>query len=515
MERDFDKIYNQIDRIRILMPLGDETRIDSAFSEMFESLNEITGGEYRSTKDLCLAIDVFCLIADNFIRKDDTATLFVRALQWKKIVGDFLECDQFDASEKQRIKERYLVLHTTIYDYMRSKAKGTDRINEEVKINRDINVRQKGCKCMLCRQNEASETGSHMVPNNLIEKLFSVDGNKGRERAIIERFVLGKGIQTTYLGRDIFEDLQEPLLNRRQRAEEIDERNRPHNPLTFDYYFCHNCEKRLAIIESLYSNIRSGRKGYAKAIPYLFWMSVTWRMSISKMGIVLSTRHEEKYRKILNHALSQNPDMIVTDIKKLGHSAYTLHECNDTKNEILGILGCPATTIPALYIIGNTVVRFYHSLDKARKIHKQFEQPLETINDGSHPEIISECSFEAFWNAKRNILDMNWEIDYDHNPHGNFGTNISQFIKLNNFAKETLEETGEIRNDIKEFTNEGGYRLTIPRALFQVLDFLKNNEGKGCTIEDITAKFGYSKEQLEYMFSRFFADSEAYLKNMP
>lgn len=511
MENKFDKIYRQIDFIRILMPLGDEDKIESAFSEMFDTVSEVTGNEYRTTEDICLMIDVFCIMAENFIRKDDTTSFFVRALEWEEIINDFLENEQFDQTDKQKVKERYLILHTTIHDYMALKAKGPEQIIEDANFNRNINVREHGCKCMLCKVNEANETGSHMVPNNLIEKLFSIDGEKGRERAVVERFILGKGKHETYLGRDIFEDLHESLINRRKREDETAAENRIHNPLTFDYFFCNNCEKKLAKIESLYSMILHGKKDYDPAIPYLFWMSVTWRMSISKMGIVLSSTHEEKYRKILDRSLSTEEGSILTDIRKLGHCAYTLHECNDTKNEALGILGCPAPTVPALYIIGNKVVRFYHSLDKARKIHKQFDQSFETINDGSHPEVISDCPFEGFWNAKRNILDMNWEMDYDDNPEGEFGTDVSQFIKLENFEKESLDETGEIRNYKKDFTNEGGYRLVFPRALLQILDFMKTNEGKGYTIEDITAKFGYTKEQIEFMFSRFLHDSEKYL----
>ncbi len=510
METKFDKIYRQIDRIKILMPLGDEKQIDEAFHEMMDAVSEVTGNEYRTAEDFCLLMDVFCLMADNFIRKGDTPTLFFRAMEWRDIFNGFIESDRFDESGKQKVKERYLVLHTTIHDYMSQEAKGPERIRKESDFNRSINVRPQGCKCMLCKRNEADETGSHMVPNCLVERLFSIDGDKGRERAVIERFILGRGVQATYLGRDIFEDLHEPLINRRQREDEMAEEYRLHNPLTFDYFFCHDCEKRLAKIESLYSDIRRrSQKSYDTAIPYLFWMSVTWRMSISKMGIMLSAQHEEKYRRILDRALSLDEDSILKDIRKLGHCAYTLHDCSDTKNEISGILGCPAPTIPALFIIGNTIVRFYHSLDKARKIHRKFGGQTDVINDGSHPEVISDCSFEAFWNAKRNIMDLDWEIDYDGNPHGEFGTDVSQFIKLNNFAKETLDNSGEIRDYGKDFTNEGKYRLVIPRALMQVLDFMKKNNG--ITVDDITAKFGYTREQLEYIFNRFFYDSEKYL----
>lgn len=106
MENKFDKIYRQIDFIRILMPLGDEDKIESAFSEMFDTVSEVTGNEYRTTEDICLMIDVFCIMAENFIRKDDTPSLFVRALKWEEIINDFLENDQFDETDKHKVKER-------------------------------------------------------------------------------------------------------------------------------------------------------------------------------------------------------------------------------------------------------------------------------------------------------------------------------------------------------------------------------------------------------------------------
>lgn len=41
--------------------------------------------------------------------------------------------------------------------------------------------------CALCRDKEADETGSHMVPNLLTAVAFTFDGKVRRDREIVEK----------------------------------------------------------------------------------------------------------------------------------------------------------------------------------------------------------------------------------------------------------------------------------------------------------------------------------------
>ena len=87
----------------------------------------------------------------------------------------------------------------------------------------------------------------------------------------------------------------------------------------------------------------------------------------------------------------------------MGHCAYTIQRVNQTKGKQTGILGIPVPTIPAHYMIGDLMVNFYHSLDKARKCQKVRTNPLP-VNDGKSLEQISEATFIEFWQMKRKIL---------------------------------------------------------------------------------------------------------------
>ena len=53
------------------------------------------------------------------------------------------------------------------------------------------------------------------------------------------------------------------------------------NSLTVDYAFCHDSEARFGVIESWYADILNGKLAdYPPQVPYLFGLSVAWRMSV-------------------------------------------------------------------------------------------------------------------------------------------------------------------------------------------------------------------------------------------
>ena len=79
-----------------------------------------------------------------------------------------------------------------------------------------------------------------------------------------------------------------------------------------DYVFCEDCEKRFSTIESYYAEILDGKKSYPPEIPYLFWMSVMWRMSVGDMGCKMDRDHEEKLRKVLDKCLAIKREDIVS-----------------------------------------------------------------------------------------------------------------------------------------------------------------------------------------------------------
>lgn len=509
----FNKIEQLIERVEILMPLGDDDKIDAAFKELLDEVNRETKMEYRTPDDFVMFFRINRLIADNFIRKNDNLTLSVRIMEWSEVYHDVMEHIPMNDAEKLSVQREYQLLYTTVTDYMEQERKLQEFAENEydrraaegelpdgpIILDRPKldtrNERKEGCRCLLCRREVANEMGSHMVPNCLIDRLFSCDGSKEREKAVVERYI-GTGEYVRYIGRDITDDKKiVGLINRSLRDDEKGEEGTMHNPLTFDRFFCHDCEKRFSTIESLYARIANGSmKKYPTAIPYLFWMSVTWRMSISKMGISLPPRHEEKYRAILDKALALNAKDILTDIHKLGHCAYTIAEADDTKDETLGIMGIPKPTAPAIYLIGNKEIRFYHSLDKAHKLMKKSGSKF-TLNCGDAPEVVNKIPFTAFFEIKRYILDIIYRFDYQYNS----STDVAQIFKYENAEKDMLDKGAGIVKFKHGLKNEGNYMISFPRVLTDLMLYSKAHpDVKG---EELAKALGYTKEELEHILS--------------
>ncbi len=146
-------------------------------------------------------------------------------------------------------------------------------------------LRTPECRCLLCGKNKANKTGSHMVPHLLIGDVFSYDGSTDREKVVAEESSLAGGEKSRYFGHEVYDDTVQNLMGRSFTDEEIEKEIAKKNILTRDYYFCEECEKRFGVIESYYAEILSGLiKDYPPQIPYLFWLSVAWRMSIGGMG---------------------------------------------------------------------------------------------------------------------------------------------------------------------------------------------------------------------------------------
>ncbi len=500
-------IYTYIEKVEIALETGNEELIDKAFREMMSAEEERSHGEYHTYEDFVIAIREFVLFARNHARKCDMNSLagfFIN--DWAPFVTDVLKNATLTEEESLNIKKEFLKLETFVRGYLSKEANGPDAEKEKIEQANRFSVRKEGQRCLLCKKAIADEVGSHMVPNCLIEKLFSFDGNKGRDREAVERFTLGKGEHIIYLGRDIAPQAKPDLINHAELPQEKDEEVQLHNPLTFDHFFCKECEKRLSTLESWYSAIQANpNKQYPPAIPYLFWMSVIWRMSISKMGMFLPNEHEEKYRKILDKSLNRDKDKILVDVMKLGHCAYTIQKAVETKGEALGILGFSEPTIPAVCLIGDREIRFYHSLDKARKMLKKSGMSVDKLNDGSKPEVIPTMKFIDFWKTKRSILDITWERDYDYNLFQEDSSEVSQFIFLQNPEVNALEATGNFHHFEYDAINTGSEKaVTLPAAVFRVKSYLEAHPN--CTKEEVFQATGYTEEEvtifMEYFLSQ-------------
>lgn len=369
------------------------------------------------------------------------------------------------------------------------------------------------CVCMLCRKKPADKSGSHMVPHFLIAKVFSYDGSSHRDKVMVDVDHLSEGYKEHYFGAQVYGDTISEVMGRELTDEEVDTEIQKTNALTLDYVFCKDCENRFGVIESYYADILNGKiKTYPAAIPYLFWISVMWRMSVGKMGTVLEKKHEETLRKILNDCLAFTRENIVTDGSKKGYCAYSLYKAEDTRDETLGILGPHSPTMPYQALIGGYLVDFYMNVEAARKFCKKHKLPVEDLNAGKEPEKIGQLSFIDFWKAKRQILDLVWAHDRSIWNLGNQSNKtLSQYKKIDQASESLIERlTGEkIREDEYQVwsswaTAENSRLIVYPRAIIKILEWMKAH-GNVLDADRIEKELGYSREEL-VVFLRWFVN---------
>lgn len=502
MDNRYSVIYSQIDLIRILMPMGDEKRISEEFDKLFELEKSTFGGEYRSPEDVVVMFDLYKIMAENHIRLGNMLELTVYGVQWADIFRDFMENAPFSEAEKRPVKEAYFRLHNLLRNYMSRVSRGKEEVNAEIERHNMPNVRPQGCRCMLCRKNVADKTGSHMVPEFLLEKVFNYQSRKGRGYEAVERFTLDASERYEYFGPGVSPEEREEEINRPLLEDEKEEAQRRHNPFMFDYFFCSECEKRLSVIESWYADISRGRGGeYPPMIPLLFWMSVVWRMSISNMSVCLTPAHKEKYRRALDRALALSRDGILVKPSAGAYTAYSLHRVTDLKGETPSLIGAPVSTVPTTVILGDTILDFFHSKDKAtRMADKGFNAAM--LNTGTAPEQIGQCDFIGFWLTKRRLLDLNWEYNGPESPYEPNG--VSQFIAKRNFEEEHLRATGEMAHfdsaPISRQPNE--YALVVPYSIQRIRQFMEAHP-EGTTPEELEAALGYTPDEVSIMMDHW------------
>src|SRR5690554_2297226 len=101
--------------------------------------------------------------------------------------------------------------------------------------------------CLLCDENPADKTGSHIVPHFLAKRIDNEPGESGRDKEM--GFVITEDSTTSYFGRSVQPEKLEEIYG--EVTDELIENNSIDGIV--DNYFCSDCETNLAIIESEYA----------------------------------------------------------------------------------------------------------------------------------------------------------------------------------------------------------------------------------------------------------------------
>lgn len=260
-------------------------------------------------------------------------------------------------------------------------------------------------KCALCKINEATQTNSHIVPSFLGARIFSYDGSGKRGKDIA--FTLTASKQKVHTG-DLPSDKYEELFDEKNLTDErIEELKK--DSLSKDYYLCPDCEKHLAVfLESPYASFLKNNTEVPGDIGMFFWISVVWRISITKvLGDWLSNETEELMRTILNKYLQQRTQNKDTETIISGSSIkYRLLYCPGFLDKDAGFINYKTNAIHncaaflcgdmAVFIgVGNLFQEFWGLENYCNEAH---------VNDGTSIERKQIVPFNSFKYAKDALI---------------------------------------------------------------------------------------------------------------
>lgn len=459
--------------------------IESRVKDMLAIFDEEDGDYVYSFEELQLALDIQETGILLSVLKGNIEEAMLNAVDLGKQGEDFEQCAFLSEEQKLQIQKRLFFFEKRISDLY-----GARKFRKSFK-------RTPECRCMLCRKEAAVVTNSHIVPRFIVQKFFNLDGSNKRDKEAVDSWSLQDGESYHNFGTDASAEIMEKILGYAAIQCEIDEYTR-HRTLSRDYVFCKRCETRFGVIETAYSEIqRNPGKSYDNALPYLFWLSVVWRMSVVGMGIKLTVGHEEKLRKILDSLLALKREDIITDVRKLGHCAYIIAVAPDTRDENLGVFGHHQQMIPYVFIIGNMVFNFYPTANKAICHFKRNNRDLTLINDGTKPEVIQKLDFVDFWLAKRTVFDTNnafhaqWKQPYSI---------IDYSISLTKEDRDNLVGENGIFFDQLPPRIPGHWKISIPRSIMKIKNFMEAHP-EGADQAELEKATGYTQEEMSVMIS--------------
>ncbi len=212
--------------------------------------------------------------------------------------------------------------------------------------------------CKLCKSRAANQTGSHIIPYGIIKKIDSDDEKISREKYL--GFVISSIEIDYYFGRGIKPERIEELFGE-LNEKEISEKAR--SPFVIDNILCTICEKKLGEVESIYFQYQQKnqeKKHFKGVIPILFWTSILWRISISKMtSIGITKRQKKRLRKFICNYL--NSDTIAKNYNPLKYSSdfkYFVFRCPNYEGPQISVIN-PNLNQPNTILVGEYALVFY------------------------------------------------------------------------------------------------------------------------------------------------------------
>lgn len=267
-------------------------------------------------------------------------------------------------------------------------------------------------KCNLCKNKEATKTGSHIVPSFLMKRINALD-NCGKRDYEVGLSYRGLGFNL-YIGRNIDQDKLGELISSSQ--DEFIEKNV--NQDVKDYIFCPDCEAHLGKIESEYAKTLSKYEENNNVITHnvkpnvalIFWASIVWRIAFTEeqnLGI------SEEFKNHLGSVIKNYIDCVKKG-KDTGHLIrnselhYKLFRCVDySKTEATHLFLEENKNVVTLICDEYILILYYKSESKKDEIDLLgAENYLDKIkfNTGLESEEIYSFSKEEYKEIMTNLI---------------------------------------------------------------------------------------------------------------
>jgi hypothetical protein len=266
--------------------------------------------------------------------------------------------------------------------------------------------------CLICKGRKATKRNSHLIPSFMVAKVCSYDGSGKRDSEVMftmkpfEETVYAVGVPDTKI-----EELFDPdkLTDERINGEL---RN---NTASKDYIFCPTCEKNLSIyLESPYAERLSKKERVVTSdLAYFFWVSIVWRMSISRQ---FEFALPEDTEKNLGECLNEYLDAVANGkngvaIPEKCFMSYRLLHCSSYLPDGMAYLGgryFDVTKVLTL-TLGDIIlcITFDEKALPADFEYLGLEDMIKSapVNDGSSEEQYCEIKHHMFENAMKRMVE--------------------------------------------------------------------------------------------------------------
>ena len=277
-------------------------------------------------------------------------------------------------------------------------------------------IRSPEDNCLICIENEATKTGSHFIPANMIAPCV----NKRNEEESFDIDIANGGIDT-FFGRGNKKNNEHGLITEKKQ-----------NHYMYDYIFCPTCEIELGVLEGkladdLMVNLRDVNKKdrywhgqnelgihlkkFLKVdkIDFLvLFYSIVFRFDISfqiKHDVrLLPGEESEKLRKVINEYLSTGTVVENLEIMKQFHF-HLLTKYEFKEDDPTFILSSNTWDEPNIFYLCQFILMWYSETDTPSKKQNPFHNILNNLEEDQNVAFVPEKVWEMMINSVKQFKD--------------------------------------------------------------------------------------------------------------